>query len=139
MATMTAAEFAAAWANGISKAGEKYKNGINGVTESPTAKAAQNLDKAAMNYMESVTSGRMAAALNSVSISSWKQSCITGASKLASSGAKGSPKMARAANVLIPAWAAMRQAADAAPDDPVAKFAAALAVIQATKGAGKGY
>lgn len=139
MAVMSASDFAAKWSAGIAKAGPAYQAGINAVTESPTAKAAQSLDKAAANFQEAVSSGRMAAALNAVSVSSWKASCATGASKLASSGAKGSPKMVKAAAVLIPAWQQMRAAADAAPDDPVAKFAAALAVIQATKGAGKGY
>jgi hypothetical protein len=132
--TITAQQFGANWAAGIAKAGPAYTAGINGVTESPTAKAAQNLDKAGANYMEAISSGRTAAALNAVSLGSWKASCATGASKLASSGAKGTPKMVAAAATLIPAWQQMRAAADAAPDDPVAKFSAALAVIQAVKG-----
>jgi hypothetical protein len=139
MATMSPQEYAAAWAAGIAKAGPKYQKNTQAVTESPMQKAAMKLDKAAANYQAAVSSGRMAAALNAVPLGDWKAACAIGASKLASSGAKGSPKMVRAAAVLIPAWAQAKAAAAAAPDDPVAKFAAALAVMQATKGAGKGY
>ena len=48
-----------------------YVAGVKAVTESPTAAAAKQLDKAQMNYTEAVQSGRMAKRLNSVSKEDW--------------------------------------------------------------------
>jgi len=50
---------------------QDYVAGVKSVTESPTAQAAKNLDKAAMNFQEAVSSGRMARRLNSVTRESW--------------------------------------------------------------------
>lgn len=47
-------------------------DGVGRVTESPTEKAAQNLDKAKMNYIEAIDSGRMANNLRSVSLQEWQ-------------------------------------------------------------------
>lgn len=48
-----------------------YVAGVKGVTESPTAQAAKQLDKAQLNYNEAVQSGRMAKRLNAVSREDW--------------------------------------------------------------------
>lgn len=48
-----------------------YMSGVKSVTESPTALAAKQLDKAQLNYNESISSGRMARRLNSVTRESW--------------------------------------------------------------------
>jgi len=48
-----------------------YVAGVKAVSESPTAQAARNLDKAQMNYTEAVQSGRMAKRLNAVSKEDW--------------------------------------------------------------------
>jgi hypothetical protein len=55
-------------------AAQDYTKGINAVTVSPTGEAAKKLDKAAMNFAEAVSSGRMARRLNEVTLESWKKS-----------------------------------------------------------------
>ena len=122
-------------------AGAAFTAGVNAVTESPTAKAAQHLDKALANYQDAITSGRMANALNAVSLPAWKAAAVAGAGRLASGAAKGAPKMLKAVNALMPVWQEQAQAAASAPDDPVAKFSASLKVMQDAKAAGrtKGY
>ena len=55
-------------------AAQDYTAGIQSVTVSPTAEAAKKLDKAAMNYQDAVSSGRMARRLNAVTLESWKKS-----------------------------------------------------------------
>lgn len=117
------------WQKGMAGAGPAYQAGTQAVQESPMAKAATKLDKAAQNYMEAVSSGRMAAALLSVPLSTWKAQCAAGASKLTSGAAKGLNKYQAGIQALQPVYAAMRDAADSAPDDPIAKSNAALQVM----------
>jgi len=65
------------WASRTTAAVEDWRKGIEGVSESPTAKAALHLDKLLANIMESINSGRMAAALNNVSLADWKTASTT--------------------------------------------------------------
>lgn len=60
------------WKRNMAGAGEAMKAGIQGVTESPNSKAADQSDKYARNVAESVSSGRYAAANRAVSLSDWK-------------------------------------------------------------------
>lgn len=135
----TPQQIAQRWSTGIAGAGQAYKDGIQGVTENPMAKAAANLDKAAARYQDAVSSGRMAASLNAVPVAFWKTQCSNGASKLTSSGTKGAPKMEKFAKNATPIWQGMKAAAASAPDDPKAKFGAAIDVLMAAKGTLKGY
>lgn len=131
MAALTAQQIAAKWQQGMAQAGQAFATGTAGVTESPMAKAAAQAQKAAANYANSVNSGQWAAALNAVPLSFWKSQCAGAAAKLASGATKGLPKYTAAVQKLIPVYAAMRSAADAAPDNPVAKFSAANALMVA--------
>jgi len=135
-ATPTPAAMASKWAQGIQQGAAAYSAGTAAVTESPTAKAAANLNVAAANYANSVNSGQMAAALNAVSLSSWKQSCATGASKFAGSAQKGLPKYTAYAQSAIPVYAAMKSAAQQ-QTTPQGKVVAALNVIIASGKRGK--
>jgi hypothetical protein len=139
MAVKSTQDIVQKWQQRMAGAGAAYTAGVNAVTESPMQKAAAALPKALANYTEAVTSGRMAAALNSVPIAFWKSQAAGGAGKLASGAAKGAPKMMKAIAALQPVWAAAKAAAQAAGDDPFARANAALAVMIAAKGAGKGY
>ncbi len=49
-----------------------YVKGVNSVSVSPTALAAQNLEKAKMAYNESIDSGRMKRKLEAVTLEGWK-------------------------------------------------------------------
>lgn len=127
------------WAQRVGASTQAYKDGISGVQSSPMDKAADKLDKALQNYTEAVTSGRMGNALRGTPMSFWKSQAMNGAAKLAAGATKGAPKMLKHQQAFAPVYAAMTIAAANAPDDPVAKFAAANAVIMAAKGTGKGY
>lgn len=104
----------AKWARNLGGAAQSYKDGINGVTENPMQKAAQNADKALQGYTEAITSGRWAAKLNATPMEFWKsQSANGGAQRLVSGVAKGTPKMQAALTKFAPAYEAARQAAAA--------------------------
>lgn len=65
------------WARNTAAAGEAMKQGIQGVTESPNAKAADAQDKYAANVQAAVSSGRYAAGNRAVSLSDWKTAAET--------------------------------------------------------------
>lgn len=73
-------------------ASEAMKAGVSTVTESPSAKAAQNTDKMLRNFTESVNSGRYAANANAVPVEEWKGAMIS----------KGIPNMAQGVRNLSP-------------------------------------
>lgn len=53
-----------------------YVKGVNSVTESPTAAAARNLDKAKLAYAESIDSGRMKRKLEEVTVEQWRSQTV---------------------------------------------------------------
>lgn len=100
---MSPQEIADKWASQAGSASESYRRGVNRVTESPTAKAAQNLNKARNNYNEAIDSGRMAARLNAVDISTWKNAASgKGASNYSTGISAGKNKMLAAMNKWTP-------------------------------------
>jgi len=110
----------------------KYKAGIAAVTVSPTALAASSA--AQQKYLsavtQAVTSGRMAAKLNGVSLQQWQQQAQNiGANNLSMGAAKGLPKYTAFAQKWQPIWAQASQAAQAIPND--GSMQAALARVQA--------
>lgn len=73
----------AKWMRNTGAAAESVKAGVMAVTESPTAKAAQQADRYVAGVQQAVSSGKWQAGLNSVTLQSWQQSVIT----------KGIPRM----------------------------------------------
>lgn len=73
---MTAEEFQEKHARRLKGSLDDIRTGIQKVTESPTAKAAKKQDKMLNNLTQAVTSGRWAARLNSVDLSTWQQKTI---------------------------------------------------------------
>jgi hypothetical protein len=57
--------------------------GINAVDVSPTAQAAEHLDKAQQNYVAAITSGRMAKNLRAVTLADWKESTLAKVDRIA--------------------------------------------------------
>lgn len=133
----TVQQMVANWQRGMGSAGPAYAQGTGAVQQSPMAAAAQKADKALANYTASISSGQWAAALNATPISYWKSQCAAAQSRLSSGAAKGLQKYTTAMNQLAPVHQAMRQAADAAGDDPIARATAALQVIIAAGKKGK--
>lgn len=135
MARKTAAQMAANWVKGMQSpsAAQNYKDAMAALTVNPMELAAANLDKAAANFMQAVSSGRMAAKLRGVSMSAYKAACAQGASRLASGAAKGQPKFIIAAGRLQPVYDQMKQASLASGGTPGQKAAAAIDVLVAAK------
>lgn len=91
---LTPSQIAAKWARNTAGSTESVKAGVMAVTQSPMEKAAQNLDKAAMNYQAAVSSGRMGKALRAVSLADWQQAMIEkGVQRIASGTQRAVPKM----------------------------------------------
>lgn len=80
---MTPAEIAAKQVERTRTAVPYFEAGVAAVSESPTAKAAENLDKAADNYRLAVTSGRMAKRLKAVSLEGWKSATLAKSGRIA--------------------------------------------------------
>lgn len=83
---------AAAWQKGMQGSAAKLTAGIQGVTESPMAKAAAAADRMIAGVTQAVTSGKWAASLNAVSLSAWQNAFLT----------KGVPIMAQRAAAALP-------------------------------------
>lgn len=90
MATGNAQKAIQKWKARTQSAVQDYKDGVNSVTESPTQKAAQAVDKYALGCQRAVTDGTFVDGCNSVSTQEWKdaatgkgaQNFQTGVSKL---------------------------------------------------------
>lgn len=74
---LSSAAVAAKWVRNTSGAAEAMKAGVMAVTTAPTATAAQHLDRYQAGVMAAVSSGKMAAALNRVSLQDWQTSMTT--------------------------------------------------------------
>ena len=81
---LSSQQVTAKWQQNTAGATQAYKDGINSVSVAPTATAAQHLDRYLNGVNAAVSSGKMAAALNAVSLQSWQQASIN----------KGAPRIA---------------------------------------------
>lgn len=94
MAIISPDKAAERWSQGMQGASTKYKEGIDGVTESPMERAAANQQGYLNGVMEAVNSGKWAAGLRRTSLAQWKEAAKNvGASRLASGAMAAKPKM----------------------------------------------
>ncbi len=94
-----------------------FTAGINAVTVSPTAEAAKKLDKAAQNFQEAVTSGRMARRLMSVTLEDWKRAAAEkGSARYGPGLAAARDKMVEFATDFLPFQDSIIAKARAMPD-----------------------
>jgi hypothetical protein len=118
------------------QARQNYIDGINNTQVNPMAEAAtpQALQKYADACALSVSSGRRANKLNSVSPAVWKANAVNiGATRLAQAAQKGGPKYTAWAQGAAATWQAMSDAAKRA-QGPLEKVRAALNVQLAAAG-----
>jgi len=94
---------------------ERYKEGINGVTESPMAKAAAAKGKYLSGVQAAVSSGRYEAALNAVPLSTYKSNAIAKADRLASGAMAASSKQAAYFQRAAPVWQQIRDTVSGMP------------------------
>lgn len=120
----------------------KYKAGIQGTTVNPMQQAAS--PQAQALYLAKVTdavqSGRMAAKLNAVPMSTWQNNAANiGSQNLTSGAAKGQAKVQNHFQRWAPIYAQASAAAQAVPKDgsinsAIARVTAAIQVLMAAKG-----
>lgn len=80
---LTAAEITEKQQRRLSESIPDVKRGIERVTESPTEKAAANLDKAKANYNKAIDSGKTAMRLKAVSLDDWKVATVEKVDRIA--------------------------------------------------------
>ena len=103
MPKLTASEGANKWAKRTKAAVQETKEGIARVTESPTDKAADRLDKLLARLTEAIVSGKMERALRDVSLAEWKRLADAGTARIAGGvDAKGLSKMEKFARDFYP-------------------------------------
>ena len=103
-----------------SKGVTNYKKNVARVTESPTAKAARNLDKAKAGFIQAVDSGRMAAGLNAVSTQQWITQTVTkGGANYGTGMAASRPKMTAGLSAFRPKFQQVLDEIDAMPTDTI--------------------
>jgi hypothetical protein len=84
------------WASNLGAATTAIQNGVAAVTVSPTSKAAQAVDRMVAGVQRAAASGKIANALNAVSLQSWQQSMTQ----------KGIPRIATGAQAALPKFQA---------------------------------
>lgn len=100
---LTAQAVTQKWLTNMGRASEAYKQGIQAVTESPTAKAAQAQDRWLMGVQRAMETGRFANSLNRISLPQWQAAAINkGAARLATGAAAAQDKMTAAMTQLLP-------------------------------------
>ncbi len=90
---MTPAQVADKQIKNLSASTEFITMGVNAVTESPMEKAAQNLDKAAKNYTEAITSGKTGDRLRAVTLGMWKEKTLAKVDRVASGAGEARGKI----------------------------------------------
>lgn len=91
---INAQQAAAKWATNTSAATESFKLGVQGVTDSPMEKAANQAQAYLSGIQAAVSSGRFQAALRAVPLQSWKDAMLNkGAQRMAQGVQLAKPKM----------------------------------------------
>ncbi|MDD5360454.1 MAG: hypothetical protein PHI02_09335 [Sulfurovaceae bacterium] len=88
--SLTAGQISDKWNRRMKGAVSDIQAGIDSVTESPTAKAAQKADKMLQNMTKAVQSGKWANSLNAVTLQDWKQKTKDKVAQRLASGVDGS-------------------------------------------------
>lgn len=132
MPSMNPAEVAARWAERLAQSTQRITAGVQGVTQSPTAKAAQALDRYQQGVANAVSSGKMADALNRVSLADWQRATIDkGVQRIASGAIAAKPKMTQFLQAFLPHVAAGKAIVDGMPKGGVENgIARAAAMIR---------
>lgn len=103
MAQLNPTQAAANWRKGMAASGDKFKAGVQAVTESPTAKAAMAIDRQVQGVIAAAQSGKTQRALNAVTLESWKNDMINkGATRISTGAATAEPKVAQFMNEFFP-------------------------------------
>lgn len=127
MARKSASQVAKKWADRMKAATQSMKDGVAAVTVSPTAKAADAVDKWAEGVRRAREEGTYEAGLRAVSNEQWKQAMLNKGIPHVSEGVNlAQPKMERFLGELLNhtemVKAQLDQMADATPEDRIQKM-----------------
>jgi len=104
MAKLTASEFAEKHNRRLKSAAPDIRTGIEKVTESPTKKAAQSIDKMRTKWLEKVDDGTIAKRLSAVTLEDWKSKALNvGIGRIAAGIDAAQGKVVAFAEKLLPA------------------------------------
>lgn len=102
MAKVSASEFADKWASRLSGATDEIRRGVERVTESPMAKAAQKKAKWVARMTDPKTQEKWAANTGAVTLEEWKRALLDiGLGRISGGTTKAKPKMQRFAEALL--------------------------------------
>lgn len=103
MAIPNAQQAADNWARGMSGSGEKFKAGVQAVTESPMDKAADASDRMVQGIIQAQAEGRIQAGLRRVSLAEWKAAMLDkGAARIASGANAAKPRVVAFMQAFLP-------------------------------------
>jgi predicted transcriptional regulator len=117
------------WVRNLSGATQEIRDGVNAVTQSPTDKAADQVDKYVLRVQEAAASGKYAARLRSVSLEDWKRATIDkGLQRIPQGAAAATGDVEAFMAELLPFQERLKSTIDAMPDttleDSIARQAA---------------
>ena len=141
---LSGATIAKRWLAGVSSqaAQDRYKEGIDSVTQHPGELAAAQQDKMRTNINAAIESGLWAARVRKGTVGDWKQRAkVKGAPRLSSGATASVDKYTEAANKMAPVWDAIAQECSSMPSTTMAeKLAKVQKSIEMQKAAvGKTY
>jgi len=117
MAKLTAKEFQEKHNRRLKAATDDMRAGVERVTESPTAKAANKADKMRANVVKAIDSGKWAAGLNRVTLDDWKGKMINkGVGRVAAGIDEAADKVEAFASELLPYQDRLKSEIDRMPD-----------------------
>lgn len=117
MSKLTAVEFAEKHSRRLKAAAPDIRAGIEKVTESPTKKAAQKIDKMRTNWLAKIDDGTTKRRLEAVTVDDWKDKALNvGVGRIAAGIDAAQGKVISFAEKLLPAVDAAQKKVQAMPD-----------------------
>lgn len=117
MATPNAQEAARRWASNLRNARKSIEAGVRAVTVSPTAQAAQKLDKYQEGIRKAIETGKTAQRMQAVTVQQWQDAAIQkGLARLDSGVEAGTPKMQSFLTEFLPYAEQVSQSVKQMPD-----------------------
>ena len=117
MVKLNASEIAEKWKRRAEASASDYQKGVERVTESPTEKASQKVEKFKTNLMKAINEGKWEKGLKSVSLSDWKEAVAKkGVPNYATGVRAGESKMEAFMSEMIPFQETLQAEVSRMPD-----------------------
>jgi hypothetical protein len=116
MKNLSAANIANDWANKMAASGDKIRQGVQSVTESPTEKAALATDRMVAGIQRAAAEGKIQAGLRRVTLEDWRKAMIDkGVGRVGSGAMAAKPKFQDFMGEFIPWLEAGQRALESTP------------------------